>query len=161
MGESAGAKGRVLAVVKDIPLEKGKFYEFKVRGAEKPIFGKVVDVGVVTGMTIWAGSEGIKVHPYYKRRGLWQWASIYKIFPIDAVDEVEGGWESPEEYEQSKGIFCPTFRMRSEFLRELEKRGIEYKDRSVHVPTYEVEEMGIEEAKEIFQELLEKYGEGV
>lgn len=90
-------------LVKDVPVEKGKFYEFKVRGVRKPIFGKVDDVGfIITEIMLYLGSKGIRVQPWYKRRGEWTWAFKYKVFPIGIVEEVRGGWESPEEYEQIK-----------------------------------------------------------
>lgn len=74
--------------IEDIVKNDKDFYSIKVNRYRKRIVGQVLEQTIVTGYSLWAGCDAIKVRPWHKRHGAWSVTGHYKIIPIMEIVEL-------------------------------------------------------------------------
>ena len=70
-------------------LQENIIYAFKVAGCRRRVFGTPEAITVVTGYSLWAGYDAIKIHGWYRKYGSWYPSNYYKIIPICEIRQIE------------------------------------------------------------------------
>ena len=70
-------------------LQENAIYAFKVDGHRRRIFGVPQGITVVTGYSLWAGCDAIKVRSWYRWHGEWYPSNYSKIIPICEILDIE------------------------------------------------------------------------